>query len=224
MKNDATQYKESMLKHIDHKAIPIIQRKYYSNKLSTLKIVIVTSLFWILIDGIVLYNLISESNRNDSYKSGSNLKDDIKFNNKSVKINSGIARKEEKILFDFTKVNLKLANFIPRIFSRVKNKTVSFEKPKKKVFSKKKENLRASTKTKAKEKKSTKKWIVEGLFNQATNPPSWPGENGKAVILPENLKKESARRYKENQFDIVVSDSIAINRTVGERRHPKYFN
>lgn len=46
------------------------------------------------------------------------------------------------------------------------------------------------------------------------NPSSWPGENGKGVITPkedEELKKE---KFKLNQFNILASDKIALNRSL----------
>lgn len=46
------------------------------------------------------------------------------------------------------------------------------------------------------------------------NPTSWPGENGKGVITPkedEELKKE---KFKLNQFNILASDKIALNRSL----------
>ena len=47
---------------------------------------------------------------------------------------------------------------------------------------------------------------------------SWPGENGKPVTLSDSLRLEAKKRFKENNFNIVVSDMIALNRTLGERR------
>lgn len=46
------------------------------------------------------------------------------------------------------------------------------------------------------------------------NPSSWPGENGKGVVTPkedEELKKE---KFKLNQFNILASDKIALNRSL----------
>ncbi|CAF1022393.1 unnamed protein product [Brachionus calyciflorus] len=64
----------------------------------------------------------------------------------------------------------------------------------------------------------TSEWIREDFSNLPTNPPEWPGENGKAVVMPEHLKEESKERFKENQFDIVASDIIALNRTIPDQR------
>ena len=51
-----------------------------------------------------------------------------------------------------------------------------------------------------------------------TNPPDWPGEGGKAVNIPVKLKKVANKRFKENQFNIVASDMIAINRSIPDSR------
>lgn len=51
-----------------------------------------------------------------------------------------------------------------------------------------------------------------------TNPPEWPGEDGKPVTIPENLKNESESRFKENQFNIVASELIALNRSISDMR------
>ena len=76
-----------------------------------------------------------------------------------------------------------------------------------------------------KEMKTKKiKWITEGYFNQPTNPINWPGERGKAVKVPENKREEATRRFRENQFNVVASEMIALNRSIGDHRHPKYLN
>lgn len=66
-------------------------------------------------------------------------------------------------------------------------------------------------------------WRVEDFSNEPKNPPDWPGENGKAVIIPENLKESSKERFKENEFDIVASDLIALNRSIPDVRSDSYY-
>jgi hypothetical protein len=55
---------------------------------------------------------------------------------------------------------------------------------------------------------------------KVTNPPDWPGEGGEAVEIPGHLKEESERRFKENQFNIVASELIALNRSIPDNRAP----
>ncbi len=53
------------------------------------------------------------------------------------------------------------------------------------------------------------------------NPAGWPGENGKAVQVPAVRKDEAKRRFKENQFNIVASDMVALNRSLPDQRSAK---
>jgi hypothetical protein len=80
-----------------------------------------------------------------------------------------------------------------------------------------KEHLK-ETKKISKEEKPLEKFFIEDHSNEPTNPSSWPGENGKSVVIPDNLKAEAEKRFKENNFNIVASDLIALNRSVGDRR------
>lgn len=51
-----------------------------------------------------------------------------------------------------------------------------------------------------------------------SNPSSWPGEGGRGVVIPSHLQDESKKRFKENQFNIVASDLIALNRSINDQR------
>lgn len=62
-----------------------------------------------------------------------------------------------------------------------------------------------------------KVWFKEKP-SDTTNPPHWHGEQGRGVVIPKNLKAEADKRFKENQFNIVASDLIALNRTVPDQR------
>lgn len=55
-------------------------------------------------------------------------------------------------------------------------------------------------------------------YDGPLNPNSWPGENGRPVTVQAKKQKESDRRYSENQFNIVVSEMIALNRFVADQR------
>jgi hypothetical protein len=69
-------------------------------------------------------------------------------------------------------------------------------------------------------KRSTvrKWWEVDPA---ATNPPNWHGEGGRAVAIPNELQAESKDRFKENQFNILASDLIALNRSIKDQRSAK---
>ena len=65
--------------------------------------------------------------------------------------------------------------------------------------------------------KQINKWFSKKL-KKVTNPSHWPGEEGKAVIIPENMKIISDKRFKENQFNIIASDMIALDRKIPDKR------
>lgn len=58
------------------------------------------------------------------------------------------------------------------------------------------------------------------LFQTAlpTNPSSWPGENGKGVSIPKEEEKEKNEKFKLNQFNLLASDRIALNRSLQDVR------
>ncbi|CAF1312864.1 unnamed protein product, partial [Didymodactylos carnosus] len=45
--------------------------------------------------------------------------------------------------------------------------------------------------------------------------------SGRAVVIPSELKDEAKKRFKENQFNIVASDLIALNRSINDQRSAK---
>jgi len=61
-------------------------------------------------------------------------------------------------------------------------------------------------------------WFREASEGDVHNPSNWPGENGRAVVIPQELKAEEKRRFPENQFNIVASELIALNRSVPDQR------
>lgn len=48
---------------------------------------------------------------------------------------------------------------------------------------------------------------------------SFLGEGGKAVHLPRHLLSESKAKFALNQFDVVISDLISVNRSLPDVRH-----
>ena len=60
------------------------------------------------------------------------------------------------------------------------------------------------------------------LCIEGTNPSSWPGEGGRAVVIPAHLKESSKTRFKENQFNIVASDLMALNRSINDQRSSRF--
>lgn len=67
-------------------------------------------------------------------------------------------------------------------------------------------------------------WFKEDTDDMKHNPSHWPGENGRGVVMPEELKEIAETRFKENQFNIQASDLIALNRTVPDQRSDRCKN
>ena len=44
--------------------------------------------------------------------------------------------------------------------------------------------------------------------------PGGPGENGAAVKIPEKDEKLKKKMFKENQFNLLASNMISVNRTL----------
>ncbi len=52
--------------------------------------------------------------------------------------------------------------------------------------------------------------------------PSLPGEGGKAVQIPPELEGESKRKFQENQFNVLASDLMSLNRLAQVYCIPKF--
>lgn len=48
-----------------------------------------------------------------------------------------------------------------------------------------------------------------------------PGEMGKPVKIPNDMKELTKEKFKENQFNLVASDMISLNRSLTDVRHEK---
>ena len=62
-----------------------------------------------------------------------------------------------------------------------------------------------------------KLWFKEKP-SEAKNPSDWPGEGGRGVAIPPKLKPMADKRFAENQFNIVASELIALNRSIPDQR------
>ena len=50
--------------------------------------------------------------------------------------------------------------------------------------------------------------------------PTGPGEMGKAVIIPPEREAESKEKFKINQFNLVASEMMSLNRSLPDYRIP----
>ena len=48
--------------------------------------------------------------------------------------------------------------------------------------------------------------------------PAGPGEMGKAVMIPVDRQKEMKEMFKINQFNLMASDMISLNRSLPDVR------
>ena len=48
--------------------------------------------------------------------------------------------------------------------------------------------------------------------------PEGPGEMGKAVVIPKSQESDMKEKFKINQFNLMASDMISINRTLPDVR------
>lgn len=44
---------------------------------------------------------------------------------------------------------------------------------------------------------------------------------GAAVVIPPELQGEADRRFKENEFNVVASEMMSVNRTLTDNRFPE---
>ena len=60
-----------------------------------------------------------------------------------------------------------------------------------------------------------KAWSTQVIGN---NPSTWPGENGKGVTIAKEDEALKNEKFKLNQFNLLASDKIALNRSLPDVR------
>jgi hypothetical protein len=193
------------------------------SKFQTFRVVLLTSLFWVLVDAFLIFYLTDCGN---AVSGGNSLSCEYKLERVQIQ------------LLQLQKDHAKLIRKLPQpdpndevgereYDDQLRDRNARLHD----VHAIKKEHERVveADDTEASSSPSTeakahgffgkiKDWWKEDNSAEPTNPPFWPGENGRGVVMPDNLKKESERRFKENQFNIVASDLIALNRSVPDQR------
>lgn len=202
----------------------IAGRQYSRNKLNTYRLVLFTSLFWVFIDGLIILYLTDSYyiNNSTSYTPcNSNIKNIM---NESIykKDSIGVLGKREDDEFHFKLLAKNISNHIKNDSPKT---TIGIMKPavqeviiQTDVESNLDEQDDDSAEVEINSENEYDKWFVDDHSNDPTNPPDWPGENGEGVAVPEALKGLSRKRFLENQFDIVASELIALNRSLTDFR------
>ncbi|CAF0907401.1 unnamed protein product, partial [Brachionus calyciflorus] len=171
-------------------------------KLNNFRLILITSLFWVFVDAfLILY--LTDCTANTSLLNSNDKSYLNEMNKKLIIENTNLKKELEKLKYGL-----------------VDGGSLKLNRNKNRLNRNKVDDIRSdSTTTKKVENNfldQVKSWFSSD--SDATNPPSWPGENGRAVQIPESLKEESKKRFKENQFNILASDMIALNRTVPDQR------
>lgn len=50
---------------------------------------------------------------------------------------------------------------------------------------------------------------------------NYDAHTGAAVVIPPELQEEADQRFKENEFNVVASEMMSVNRTLADNRHPQ---
>ncbi|CAF0916864.1 unnamed protein product [Rotaria sordida] len=161
-----------------------------------LHVVIYTSLFWIFVDVffIMLFSDCTKQVIIPCSSSSSVIGKENNMNN-NIKSNEDDLIRHPKFNFDRNKE---------------KNQTIFHRNN---ILNKKK--LEQSKKTGS---SFIAKWFGS---DSGSNPSHWPGEGGRGVVIPADLKDSAKKRFAENQFNIVASDLMALNRSINDQRSSK---
>jgi hypothetical protein len=211
------------------------------SRFNTFRIVIVTSLFWVLLDAfLVIY--VSDCGTSLVAPTASCLRCESRI--EKLELELAASRRRYSKLLDMSSVKLKnLAeddddddddsddahedvdklSKQQRLKKRRLDKLNIFEHQSKHSSSSSDEDgidkriLKEAQEEKEKIK-GIKEWFKEEFANEVTNPPHLHGEQGRGVVIPDELKQEAESRFTENQFNIVASELIALNRSIPDQR------
>jgi hypothetical protein len=200
----------------------ILFKRFRLWKRQYLHVVIYTSLFWIFVD-VFFIMLFSDCTKEVIIPCSSSLivnDNEMNNNNNNIKLNDDQFPRHPK--FNLHQTNEKNLTILDRknIINRKKN-----DKSKKPSGSFIAQWFASGSGLK--ENLKEKGILILFLVIIGTNPSSWPGEGGRAVVIPTHLREEAKKRFKENQFNIVASDLMALNRSINDQRSSRfiiYFN
>ena len=166
------------------------------NNFHTLRIVLLVSLFWILIYTFLIFYLTERF----GYDSNTELKPKT---NKIQKIITNLINNPNKKSILGKRDDDKLKHD----FALMPNLNVALNK----YF---------NDSTKSIVEVFQDQWLEEDYSSRSTNPSEWPGENGRPVFIEsDDQRKMVSKRFAENEFNIVVSEMIALNRSLPDQRN-----
>lgn len=185
------------------------------SNLQNFRIILLTSLFWVFIDAFLIIYLADTKSSSDLIQSCEKSISELKLKlikqqqkQQDRQTADGGAQKQQQEYDDILKV--RNGDRFKDVHD-LKDKGVNGKKV---VKEEKKSSTEASFINKIKQ------WFRED-GDEERNPSNWPGEGGKAVVLSAVAREEAKKRFKENQFNIVASDMVAINRSLADQRSAK---
>lgn len=182
------------------------------SKFNYCRIILLTSLFWVLVDAFLILYLTDCSSYKQQYYQAAQ-QGDSNINN--INNHHGVRLVGDEEQKEMNNIDVNLNDYDENMKNR-NDRLLNVHK----IKQRNKAKTSSTPKDDGKQNflNKIKQWFREDSANEPTNPPDWPGENGRAVVIPDNLKEESKKRFKENQFNIVASDIMALNRSVPDQR------
>lgn len=208
------------------------KRRNLRDRLTIYRLIFITSLFWICVDLCILAYLMNESSlrveinsadfaipksflgsRDDDkedhlFRAANEVSEKIKMLNVRIDQGNNLINSES---IDETKVSS----------IRLQTTTTSADEDN---SQEELENLDRQENKEPEVENISEEYFVEDYSNMITNPIYWPGERGRAVEIPDELKELEKKRFEENQFNILASDLMALNRSLPDRRIEKFVS
>lgn len=187
------------------------------SKINACRLVLLTSLLWVFIDAFIILFYLNDCGLNMS-SSPDCRRCEFKLERLERELNS-----QRKAYSSLLQRSPRLDSLVNRTERLEKLKLFKYQSPES-LLGKDElpEIFRSDDENEAKKIKSVKDWFKEDFSLEKNNPSDWPGENGRPVVIPDKLKKEAEKRFVENQFNVVASDLIALNRSIPDQRSEVY--
>lgn len=204
---------------------PRSRRRSLQDRLVIYRLILATSLFWICVDLCILAYLMNDNSLRVEIKSADfaippraylGNRDDDRFEYRASVGSARIDNSGGDDNVEVIDVRVGKQANTPELTSTDR---IIPEEP----ITSNEEDENGSKEVKEEEKDANffKDILVDDYSDLVTNPPFWPGERGQSVRIPAELKELEKQRFNENQFNILASDMIALNRGLPDWRHEK---